>query len=252
MAKKKKRPPTALFAMGREDLPQEVEAMGVSWRFVKLFKHDFFAATGLYENQNGGGAVLKVQRTYPLWGLPMKWLGKKVANHEIRIYEKLQGVRGVPAFLGRVGATGFLHEFIPGVDLHAKLPLTAEFFAELETLFRELHQRHIAYVDSNKRENILYGDDGKPWLIDFQISFECKKGDRDNFLAKMMLRKFVRADWYHYYKHKTRLLPEVCTAEDFEKAKRRGFLHQLHRLVARPIIRVRRMFLSRYDLDKTK
>ncbi|MCL2641372.1 MAG: hypothetical protein FWD53_11035 [Phycisphaerales bacterium] len=261
--KKKKRPPAALFAMGREDLPREVEAMGVRWRFVKLFKHDFFAATGLYESQNGSDpalrgegegrmAVLKVQRTYPLWGLPMKWLGKKVANHEIRIYEKLQGVRGIPTFLGRVGPTGFLHEFIPGVDLHAKLPLTSEFFAELETLFRELHERHVAYVDSNKRENILYGDDGKPWLIDFQISFECKRGERDNFLAKAILRKFVKADWYHYYKHKTRLLPGVCTEDDFERAKRRGFLHQLHRLVARPIIRVRRMFLSRYDLDKTK
>jgi hypothetical protein len=255
--KKKKRPPAALFAMGREDLPREVEAEGVRWRFVDLFKHDFFAATGLYERADGGGAagekaVLKVQRTYPMWGFPMKWLGKKVARHEIMIYEKLQGVPGIPAFLGRVGPTGFLHAFIPGVDLHSDLPLTAGFFSELEALFRALHERHIAYVDSNKRENILYGEDGRPWLIDFQISFHCKKGERDNFLAKAMLRKFVKADWYHFYKHKTRLLPSVCSAEDFEKAQKRGFLHKVHRLVARPLIVIRRRFLSRYDLAKTR
>ena len=46
-----------------------------------------------------------------------------------------------------------------GVDLHAKLPLTPQFFTELHELFQNLHDRHIAYVDSNKRENILYGDD---------------------------------------------------------------------------------------------
>jgi hypothetical protein len=265
---KKRRPPAFLFALGRAELPAEVEAEsrgGVRWRFVKLFKHDFFAATGLYERIDLGGeedslkallrtpqAVLKVQRTYPIFGFPMKWLGRKVAGHEIRIYQRLQGVAGIPEFLGHVGATGFLHAFVPGVDLHAQLPLTAEFFLELEKLFAALHERHIAYVDSNKRENILYGDDGRPWLIDFQISFQCKKGERDNFLAKMLLRKFVKADWYHFYKHKTRLLPGVCTAEDFAKAKRRGFFHQLHRWVARPIIQVRRKFLSRYDLAKTR
>jgi hypothetical protein len=252
--KPKRRPPASLFALGRAEMPGVVEALGVRYRFSKLFKHDFFAATALYEVEGDPTrlAVFKMQRTYPLYGFPMRWLGKKVARHEIDIYEKLQGVAGIPGFLGRVGPTGFLHEFIPGTDLHASLPLKPEFFADLWTLFAALHERHIAYVDSNKRENILYGDDGRPWLIDFQISFRCKKGDRDNFLAKMILRKFVRADVYHFYKHKTRLLPSACTPEDFAKAKRRGFLHQVHRVVARPIIQVRRKFLSRYDLAKTR
>jgi hypothetical protein len=219
-----------------------------------LFKHDFFAATALYETVGSPDelAVLKIQRTYPLYGFPMKWLGKRVANHEIRIYEKLQGVKGIPAFLGRVGPTGFLHAFIPGTDLHSDLPLTPQFFVELEALFAALHERHIAYVDSNKRENILYGEDGRPWLIDFQISFHAKKGERDNFLAKLILRKLIKADWYHFYKHKTRLLPAACSAEDFARAQKRGLLHQLHRLIARPIIVVRRKFLSRYDLAKTR
>jgi hypothetical protein len=266
--KGKRRAPAFLFALGHAQLPAEVTAEGVTWRFSKLFKHDFFAATGLYERvdgatadagpvgQGGGGkkelAVLKVQRTYPLLGFPMKWLGARVARREIRIFRVLQGVTGVPRFLGDVGATGFLHEFVPGVDLHAKLPLTAEFFVRLEKLFAEMHQRHIAYVDSNKRENILYGDDGQPWLIDFQISFQLKKGERDNFLAKWWFRRFVRADWYHFYKHKTRLLPAACSAEDFAKAQKRGVLHQAHRVVARPIILLRRKFLSRYDLANTR
>lgn len=260
-AAKKPRPPASLFALGHTDLPAQISADGITWQFVKLFKHDFFAATALYQQIPSPGAqldpaapqaVLKIQRTYPLFGLPLLWLGKLVAGHEIRIYRQLQGVAGIPAFLGIVGTTGFLHAFIPGTDLHSNLPLTPEFFARLEKLFADLHQRHIAYVDSNKRENILFGDDGQPWLIDFQISFELKRGPRDNFLAKWIYRRFARADWYHFYKHKTRLLPAACSPADFQKAQRRGKLHQLHRFIARPIIAIRRKLLSRYDLANTR
>ena len=161
-------------------------------------------------------------------------------------------MRGVPRFLGRIGPTGFLHEFIPGEDLHAKLPFSPAFFSDLETLFKELHARHIAYVDSNKRENILFGADGKPWLIDFQISIELKRGEKDFFWKKWIYRRLIRSDWYHYYKHKTRLLPSACSASDFVLAAKRGRLHRLHRFFARPMIYLRRRILSRYDLANTR
>ncbi len=268
--KAKRRPPASLFAIGDEPPPEIVEAGGRRYRFVRLFKHDFFAMTALYAAESSGEvaeqaalpsahavpaeaqAVLKVQRDYPYYGLPLSWLGRIIARHEISIYQRLQGVRGVPRFLGRVGATGFLHEFVPGEDLRADLPLTQNFFSELETLFQELHARNIAYVDSNKRENILYGEDGKPWLIDFQISFDLRHGDTDNSPARWIFRRLARSDWYHFYKHKTRLLPSACTPEDFVRAENRGLLHQLHRLIARPMIQIRRRILSRYDLANSR
>jgi hypothetical protein len=252
--KPKRRPPPSLFALGRDSLPAQVTANGFTWNFSKLFKHDFFAATALYHRADNPSelAVLKVQRTYHFFGLPAQWLGVLVARHEIRLYQKLQGIRGIPAFLGEVGPTGFLHAFIPGVDLHSKLPLTPVFFADLEKLFADIHSLHIAYVDSNKRENILYGEDGRPWLIDFQISFECRHGPRDNPLARWLLKKFQTADLYHFYKHKTRLLPSACSPEDFQRAEKRGLLHKIHRVIAQPLIRIRRKFLSRYDLAQTK
>ena len=278
-------PPAFLFALGRAPMPEIVEGGGRGsgqtsagsvepwslvngdgaegeggaprWRFVKLYKHDFFAATGMYELEGskgevcaaggasatverGGRAVLKMQRVQPLLGVPMKWLGACVARHEIAVYEALQGVPGVPKFLGRVGATGFLHEFVEGEDLRADAAVTAEFFGQLRSLLEAVHARHVAYVDTNKRENILLGADGRPWLIDFQISFFTRKGERDNFLARAILRRLQRTDWYHFYKHKTRLLPGECTPEDFAAAQRRGLLHTLHRWLAQPVIRLRR------------
>jgi hypothetical protein len=255
--KTKRRPPASFFAMGRAEAAEEIIIEGLRYRFVRLFKHDFFAMTVLYEvvGEEGevrGQAVLKIQRAYPFFGFPLRWLGRLVAGHEIDVYERLQGVRGIPRFLGRVGKTGFLHEFIPGEDLHGKLPLTPAFFVDLEALFKELHARHIAYVDSNKRENILFGADGRPWLIDFQISFALKKWQEKFFWARWAFRRLARSDWYHFYKHKTRLLPAACSAEDFVLAKKRGALHQMHRMIARPLILMRRRFLSRYDLANTR
>jgi hypothetical protein len=263
----KKSPPPYLFALGQDSLPETLvmQARGstVTFRFVKLFKHDFFAATGLYRDQaiapapaddeaGPGLVVLKIQRTRSFCGFPLAWLGRRVARNEIRVLESLQGIRGVPEFLGRHGTSGFMHAFVPGAPLEPTMPFTAAFFDNFRDLLAAIHARHAAYVDTNKRENILLGTDGRPWLIDFQISYRPRRGARCNFLSRALLRRLQRADWYHFYKHKTRLLPAACTPEDFAHARRRGFLHWLHRMCARPLIQMRRWFLSRYRLEKVK
>lgn len=222
-----------------------------------LFKHDFWAATALYERDgNGALGVLKVQRTHHFLGFPMRWMGRILANHEVAVYERLQGIAGIPAFLGRVGETGLLHAFVPGHDLYANGEVGADFFDDLARLFEQIHERRVAYVDANKRENILHGSDGRPWLIDFQIS--CIYPNpffgilSMNPLGRYITRRCIRADWYHFYKHKTRMVPAACTAEEFEKAKCPGWWHRVHRFFARPIIQVRRWWLGRYDLAKTR
>ncbi len=256
-----RRAPASFFALGYGHLPRAVMAMGCRFEFVKLFKHDFFAATGLYQRvgdevNSGGGdsgkqgvptlAVVKLQRTFPLFGVPMQWLGGIVARHEIAVFRALNGLEGVPAFMGEIGPTGYVHEFIPGDDLKPEFAPGADFFNRLEALLHAIHRRHIAYVDTNKRENILFGSDGKPYLIDFQISFFCRHGPRDNWLSRWILHRLQTEDWYHFYKHKTRLAAHICSPEDFRRANNRSWYIRLHRSIAQPIIHARRRFLSRY------
>ncbi len=235
--------------------------MGRTFEFVRLFKHDFFAATGLYQQSDSSvgvpadtnnnraiprQAVVKFQRTFPLFGIPMQWLGAIVARHEIAVFKALDGLEGVPGFMGEIGTTGYIHEFIPGDDLKQEFATGAEFFSRLESLLNAIHARSIAYVDTNKRENILYGADGKPYLIDFQISFFCRHGEKDNLLSRWILRRLQKEDWYHFYKHKTRLAAQICTPDDFQHANNRSWYIRLHRSFAQPIIHARRRFLARY------
>jgi|SRR5271170_5286904 len=252
-----KRPPASLFALGYATLPEQIEIGGKPYRQSKLFKHDFFAATALYEPSaaerdsagvlTGKLAVFKVQRTYPFFGLPMRWLGAMVARREIKIFKALQGIQGIPEFMGEAEKTGFIHEFIPGEDLRAELKPDEEFFRQLEQLFTAVHSRYVAYVDANKRENILFGADHRPYLIDFQISYICAHGEKSNFFARWLLKRFQNEDWYHFFKHKTRLAPKSCSQEDFARAQKRSWYIRVHRFFAQPLIKLRRWFLRRYQ-----
>lgn len=233
-----------LYALPQGRLPANVECSGRTFELVQTFKHDFFAATGLYRSCDTT-AVLKVGRVGSLLGVPLAWVGRRLCHREVRIYERVQDLPGVPRYLGPVPPTGFLHAYVPGHPLGRREAVGDRFFDELEALLNTLHAREIAYVDLNKRQNVLMGDDGKPYLIDFQISYMLRPaGWRRNFVTRWILKRLIRADRYHFCKHKRRLRPDLLTTEERRIAERISIWIRLHRWIARPLIQVRRMLLG--------
>jgi len=233
-----------LRALGRGDLPAALSIRGERFHRVTTVKHDFFAATGFYENKAGARVVLKVGRTEDYAGVPMRWLGRRLCRREMRFYRKLSDVPGVPALLGTVGETGFVHEYVSGEPLRRGLAVPRGFFDALEDLLREVHRRDIAYVDTNKCPNILLGDDGAPHLIDFQISWDLDELG-DTSLNRWLLRRLQREDRYHVLKHKKRLCPEELTAEERDVVMRKSALIRLHRMITAPYFRLRRAIFRR-------
>ena len=123
-----------------------------------------------------------------------------------------------------VGANGLAHDYIEGQPHRRSAPgLGADFFVELDGLLRKIHDRDLAYLDLSKPENILVGDDGRPYLIDFGIAWHCP-GDRrlrrgiwrwlPATYGTAVLREFQRADRYHLLKHWRRNEPESMSEED--------------------------------------
>lgn len=233
-----------LYALPGGVLPPIVEYDGRRYEWVQTFKHDFFAATGLYRGPEGL-CVLKLGRATSLGGLPLGWIGRLLARREIRFYEMLAGMPGVPGYVGPVGRNGFLHLFVPGRPLGRYEAVDDEFFPRLQALLAALHERGIAYVDLNKRQNILRGDDGSPYLIDFQISLYLpRRGFWGWFPFQWVLRRFQRADCYHVLKHKRRLRPDQLTEAERAVVERLSIWIRLHRLIFRPITRLRRIVLA--------
>lgn len=225
-------------------MPQRITCRDEIYDHVETFKHDFFAATGLYRGARGL-CVLKMGRQTDVFTLPLDWIGRLLARRESHFYERLTGLPGIPEFVGRIGETGLLHAFVPGHQLAQKEAVSDTFFGELAQLLNTIHERGMAYVDLNKRQNILMGDDQRPYLIDFQISLHLQEPWSYVWPLRWLLVRFQQADRYHLLKHKRRLRPDLLTDEERAVVERVGFWIRVHRTIARPLTNLRRSVLRR-------
>lgn len=238
-----------LYACGKGGLPREIEVLDRTFYLRSVFKHDFFAVTALYEDSAGGGGekvVLKINRVESFLGIPLAWLGRRLCNREKHMLEMLGDVSNVPKVVGSYGSNGFVYRYIEGCSLDVRPELPERFFDELIDLLGEVHGKGIVYMDMNKRGNILLGDDGHPYMIDFQIS-QCLQERWFGFgwLLKRVQRSLEREDYYHLCKHKRKLQRHLISAEEFSISKHPSWKIRLHRSYARPLIRARRAFLRK-------
>ena len=236
----------SLRALGRTEMPASIVADdGKRYDRLEIFKHDFFAATGLYESADAK-VVLKMGRTADFLGLPMRWLGEFLTTREVRLYRMLDRHAGVPNFVATIGKAGFLHEFVEGHSLQKRESVPDTFFPQLETLLNEIHDRNVAYVDMEKCGNILVGADGRPYLVDFQISWHVpdRWGGRIG-PAKWICKLLQASDRYHFLKHHRRTRPDQLTPEQLERSYRPPFYIGIHRWIARPFTLLRRRTLQR-------
>jgi hypothetical protein len=233
-----------MHALGKNALPETIQLNGQTWRAIRFVKHDFFAATGFYQSdQTGEKSVVKIARTEPFLGLPCQWLGKLIDRRERRFYQKLADLPNIPSIIGRVGQTGFMHVFIEGQPLSRDSSVPDTFFDDLLQLVETLYHRGIAVVDTNKPENILLGQDGKPYLIDFQISFDVN--DLGGIWpAGPILRLFRQSDIYHVLKHKKRLRPDLLTETERQIVENKNWATRLHRRLTKPYFFIRRRLFA--------
>ncbi len=246
--------PKWLKALGLESPPESLQIAGVPHRLRELFKHDSWAATALYENAEGVLRVVKLHRQAPVLGLPLGWLGRRMANNERTLLEQLAGLQGIPALAGPVRVAGpvlrhaVAREYVAGHPLGNREVVSDTFFHDLNRLLEEMHKRRIVYVDLHKRENIIVSERGEPWLIDFQISLTWPAW----LPSGPLFRIFARSDQYHLMKHWARCRPDQCGIDSIEMQKRIPWWIRTHRLVARPFRELRRRLLVRLGIRSGK
>jgi len=219
---------------------------GRTYTLEKVLKHDFFAVTARFRGPDGDAVCLKHYHTEPWLGLDLEWAGRLMADREVRHYRLLQDLDGVPRLLGRVGKSAFAHSWVEGDDLlDRKDRLPDDFFDRLEALVAAVHAHGMAYVDMNKPDNVLVGGDGRPALVDFQISWAPRpsRGPLGR-IKRRLLAMFQEADRYHVRKLKRLYRPDLMTAEERAAGKERPWFLGLHRVVGAPLRDLRRKFLE--------
>lgn len=247
-----KKTPPWLLALGKRPVPDRITVEEQEFELEQVFKHDFFAFTGLYRRA-GRRVVLKVGRVASFFGLPLSWIGHLLAWHESRVFQRVEDIDIVPRFTGRIGNNGLTHEFVPGHELQRGEHVRDDFFERLKAGLEEIHRRGIAYVDLEKPQNVLVGDDGGPWLFDFQISC-CWPFQRGASFPpfRWLLRRLQHSDLYHAEKLRRRCRRDLMTEEEIEASRQRPAHVRLYTNLTLPITHLRRRVLNRVDPSKKR
>ncbi len=244
---------TQLFALASSP-PEILKLKAGQYRLVKVFKHDFYAATCLYEAAGQAGIpkiVVKFGRAQLFCGLDLSWMGNFLRKREKSIYKAIAGIDGVPRWVESFGDTGYAIEYVQGHPLDHVTKPPAGFFDELRKLFDAIHSRGVAYSDANKRSNIIVGADGKPYLVDYQISVRRRKDWPWPFcvIVDKIVDYMIAKDIYHLYKHKRRISPAQLTPEEDALSRKRSGIHLIHRKLTKPYRALRRGFLKKKFQD---
>ena len=225
-----------------------IEINGDTYKHLGTLKDDAFARTELLE-KDGKKYLFKVSRLALFGPLRLKRIMNHFAAHEVHIHHLLEGVHGVPKLVRQVSDDSFLREFVEGRTLDRNPPpLRPDFFDEFHEIVKNIHARGVAFVDLAKKENVVVTTDGRPFLIDFQISMSLREGRGPvALLWNAVVRMMQRADIYHVYKHKRRIQPDLLTEEDLSTHARKPWFSRVHKyLFRKPYHLIKRRFIPKH------
>jgi hypothetical protein len=241
--------PAILRALGHAEPPTSIELDGETFRRIETLKHDSWAATAVYRSASRT-AKCKFNRTQPIGLVPMRWLGRLLAAREQWFMDRLAGIQGIPVSLGDVNVDGrklpnaVAHEWIAGHALAEGEQVDDRFFPTLTAILEAVHRRGVAHVDLHKRENLLVDDEGRPHLIDYQISFGLPTAGISAIVFGGVLRLLQRCDDYHLLKHRVKHRPDQIGMSLDDMHRLRPWWIRAHRCVAVPFRTVRRRLLA--------
>ncbi|HEY8521387.1 MAG TPA: phosphotransferase [Gammaproteobacteria bacterium] len=116
-----------------------------------------------------GPFVVKEAHGGPLLGAA----ARRALRHEAEVYARLANVPGVPRCHGLLDGRRLVLEHVPGRSLRQG-PVEPEahqrFFAALLETLRAMHAAGVAHGDLKRKDNVLVGPGGRPYVIDFGIA----------------------------------------------------------------------------------
>jgi hypothetical protein len=153
-------------------------------------------------------------------GLWIRGLGRLQIRREAAAYRWLEGVPGVPAFVGRIDPLALAIERIDGERL-AFAALTAgdgpRHVALLRTILDAIHARGIVHNDLRGRENVLLRRDGGLAVVDFAAAIRLRPG---GIAHRLLFRRLVLADEAAFLKWKGMIAPGTYTPADEDFLRR--------------------------------
>ena len=175
-------------------------------------KADVFSVT-----IDGARVLVKDFSQRAVWA---RLLGRFQIGREAAAYAWLEGVDGVPAFVGRIDACALAIEWIDGERL-AFAEVRPEdgtiVVAKLRAIVDGIHARGVVHNDLRGRENVLLRRDGGLAVVDFAAAVRLKPG---GLVHRLCFRFLAMADEAAFLKWKGMIAPGSYTVQDEAFLKR--------------------------------
>ncbi|MFP4056955.1 MAG: hypothetical protein ACLF0G_08805 [Candidatus Brocadiia bacterium] len=174
--------------------------------------------------RHGGRRLVVKDFRYAPWLLRHTY-GRWLVSREARVYARLDGVPGVPAFHGRLDPFAFAVTHIEGQTLKAlpRRDIPAAAFDRLEEVIRRIHDAGVVHLDAHQKTNVLLDPRGQPYLVDFATALCLGTGP----VGRLLVRLLGRADRLGVFKLKARYCPDALRegeAKRLRRGRRLGWL----------------------------
>jgi hypothetical protein len=156
--------------------------------------------------------------------------GRFLVWREKKAYEKLEGIKGVPVFYGSIDGQALIMQEIDGRGIgtvHKTTGIPEKFYSDLHDLLQTIHAAGLAHCDLKRSPNIIMGNDGMPYLIDWSAAISAS--EFGFFPLSVIFKRFVRDDFNSIIKLKLKFNPEMVSSEEKGEYMNRGFFERVVR-----------------------
>ena len=150
-------------------------------------------------------------------------VGRFLIWREAKAYRRLKGLKGIPALYRSIDGIALVIEEIKGRDIEPIeiiSRLSEDFYEDLQLLIEKIHIRGIAHCDLKRAPNIILGNDGKPYIVDWAASIS--RREFRFFPLRYIYERFIQDDLNTITKLKLKYCPERVTPEEKSKYTKRS------------------------------
>ena len=188
----------------------------------KLLKKDVFGRVSLIHSE-AGPLIRRDTRDAPAVA---RWIARHLLAREARALAVLEELEAVPTLI-RADKCTLDRSYVDGVPMQEGRPGNIDYFHAAARVVRRMHRLGVVHNDLAKEPNFLLTTDGKPAIIDFQLSwFAPQRGP--------LFRTLAREDIRHLLKHKRTYCPERLTRREKTILENPSIISKLWMMTGKP------------------
>ncbi len=195
----------------------------------KLLKKDVFGRVSLIHSE-AGPLIRRDAREAPI---AVRWIARHLLAREARALAVLEELENIPTLV-RADRSTLERSYVDGAPMQEGRPADIDYFHKAARVVRRMHRLGVVHNDLAKEPNFLLTTDGKPVIIDFQLSWFAP---RRGYLFRILAREDIR----HLLKHKRTYCPDRLTRREKTILDNPSLISKLWMMAGKPVY----MFITR-------